>query len=50
MSPNDNTSNANNVWRVFGDGNAGNNNASNTNAVFPASSSLFVCIYGFNYL
>ena len=36
MSPNANTSNANNVWRVFGDGNAGNNNASYANAVFPA--------------
>ena len=36
MSPNANTSNANNVWNVKGDGNAGNNNASLPNAVFPA--------------
>ncbi len=50
MSPNANPDNANNVWNVNGDGNTDNNNASNTNAVFPASSSLFVCIYGFNYL
>ena len=50
MSPNANTSGACFVWYVKGDGNAGNNNASYANAVFPASSSLFVCIYGFNYL
>ena len=34
MSPNDNTSNANNVWNVNGDGNV-NNNASNPLSVFP---------------
>ena len=36
MSPNANTSGACFVWYVKGDGNAGNNNASYANAVFPA--------------
>ena len=36
MSPNANTSNANNVWYVFGDGDAGYSFASYANAVFPA--------------
>jgi len=45
MSPNANTSNANNVWRVLGDGNAGNNNASNANAFFP-----FLALYLFVFM
>ena len=36
MSPNANTSNANNVWRVFGDGNAVDHNASQYIGVAPA--------------
>ena len=40
MSPNDNTSNANNVLNVNGDGNV-NNNASNPLSVFPLALYLF---------
>ena len=41
MSPNNNTSNANNVWRVFGDGNTDNNNAANPLSAFPLALYLF---------
>ena len=42
MSPNANTSNANNVWNVNSDGNVNNNNAANPLSAFPLALYLFV--------